>query len=594
MAQIEVSPAPLALPAWQEAIDHAPAWMRWSAVALVAYTLFLFTPTGESADGTAVEHLASAVRLVIEAAAFLWAAGREALPRRLRLALRISGWTSLATAVDYVLLLPEALGGPVLISQTVDAWISLASYLGSLATLLLYPRTAARSGETAALALDTIITVGGVSLLSWTLVTQPSEAVTRDATAHLFVRMFGLAQLAMLAGVNVVVVRGAPLPSVRAFWWFVSGQMLYLPVVCLAQLQEAGFVASWPVDVVYFLGVLPTLVAAHLMRTDPIGPANAGGAHWFLGLNPLPLVIPVIIGVALVGVLVAGATAPALWLAIALTGISVLLVVRLLLSARHNAAFVQAEGVREQRRQAERLQALGRLAGGIAHEFNNLMARVIGNTELGEASLPAGSPAADHFVKARTAAMRAGALTQQLLAFSGQQRTRRVLVDADTIVHETYLRAASGLPLGISPALERGPGPHAVIADAAQLRGAIEELVTNAVEAMPDGGRLAVRLHRETLAQPLVTPWLVVPPGAYVVVAVADSGVGMTAEAVALACDPFHSTKPAHVGGGLGLASVHGFVAAHHGGIAIESAPGEGTTVRLYLPAATSAPPSLL
>ncbi|MFN7979021.1 MAG: ATP-binding protein [Vicinamibacterales bacterium] len=77
-------------------------------------------------------------------------------------------------------------------------------------------------------------------------------------------------------------------------------------------------------------------------------------------------------------------------------------------------------------------------------------------------------------------------------------------------------------------------------------------------------------------------------PGAYVVVAVEDTGVGMTADVVTAACDPFYSTKPAHIGGGLGLASVHGFVAAHHGGIAIESAPGEGTTVRLYLPAAAA------
>ncbi len=122
---------------------------------------------------------------------------------------------------------------------------------------------------------------------------------------------------------------------------------------------------------------------------------------------------------------------------------------------------------------------------------------------------------------------------------------------------------------------------------------AVEELVTNAVEAMPDGGRLGVRLYRDTLTRPLVTPWLVVSPGAYVVVSVADAGHGMTADCVTMACDPFYSTKPAHVGGGLGLASVHGFVAAHHGGIAIDSAPGEGTTVRLYLPAA-AAPAGLL
>lgn len=589
MAQpTEVPPAPPILPAWQEAVEHAPAWMRWSAVALVAYTLFLFTPTGAATNDTAIEQLASAARLVIESAAFLWAARRTDLPRRLRLTLQISAWTSLATALDYLLLVPHAFGGRLIIPPTLDAWFTLASYLGSLAALLVYPRTRARSGENAALVLDTLITVGGVSLLSWTLVTRPSEAIAPNESAQFLVRMFGLAQLAMLVGLNIVVVRGVPSPTVRAFWWFVAGQMLYVPVVFLAQLTEAGFVPTWPVDLVYFLGVLPTLVAMHLMRHDPIVPAGPGYAHWFLGLNPLPLVIPVLVGVALIGALLTGATDPALWLGIALAVISVLLVVRLLLSARHTAALALAETAREQRRQAERLQSLGRLAGGIAHEFNNLMARVIGNTELGEASLSPDSAAAEHFVRARTAAMRAAALTQQLLAFSGQQRTRRLLVDTDTVVHDTYLHATAGLAASVRAAIDRGPGPHAVVADAAQLRGAIEELVANAVEAMPDGGRLVVRLYRETLARPLITPWLVVSPGAYVVVTVEDTGVGMTADVVTAACDPFYSTKPVHVGGGLGLASVHGFVAAHHGGIAIESAPGEGTTVRLYLPAAAA------
>ena len=201
MAQpTEVPPAPPVLPAWQEAIEHAPAWMRWSAVALIAYTLFLFTPTGAATNDTAIEQLASAVRLVIEGAAFLWAAQRGELPRRLRLTLRISAWTSLATALDYLLLVPQSLGGPELIPPTLDAWFTLASYLGSLAALLLYPRTTARSGENAALVLDTLITVGGVSLLSWTLVTRPSAAIAPNESAQFLVRMFGLAQLAMLVG----------------------------------------------------------------------------------------------------------------------------------------------------------------------------------------------------------------------------------------------------------------------------------------------------------------------------------------------------------------------------------------------------------
>ncbi len=584
------TPAPsLALPAqpaWSLAFESAPAWMRWSGGALLGYTLFLLTPTGARVEGTAIASLASLVRLCIEGGALLWAGARVGLPTRFVLSFRIAGWTSFATAANYALLVPAQVGGPTVISPSTDAALTVVGYVATLVSLLVYPRALARPGEHAALAIDTLVTTGGLGLLSWTFVTATSAGLASDPTAQSFIQSFGLAQLAMIAGLNVLIVRGLAVPSPRAFWWYVAGLALYLPVILLAQLNRAGLTPSWPLDVVYYAGVLPTLVACHFVRTDPMTQSGHTGPLWLRDLNPIPLAMPLVVGGALLVTLVTGATGKALPLAATLVAISVLLAARLLLSAHHTARLARAEAAREQRRQADRLKAISRLAGGIAHEFNNLMARVIGNTELGEASLPPHAEAREHFLRARAAAMRAADLTSQLLAFSGQQMTRLEILDADATVHACYARMVRGMPPGIVSDLQHGGGPYAIFADAQQLNAALEQVLDNAVEAMPQGGRLTVRVGREQLRDGLRLAQLAVPPGPYVVVAVSDTGVGMTADAVAVACDPFYTTKPAHLGAGLGLASVHGVIAAHSGGLAIESAPGLGTTVRFYLPAA--------
>lgn len=580
---------PLAMPAapsWVSTFETAPGWLRWSGAALLAYTLFLLTPTGARVDGTPASSFASLVRLCIEGTALLWAAGRADLPARFVLSFRIAGWTSFGTALNYALLLPQQLGGPTILSPTVDSALTVLGYGGTLVSLLVYPRAPVRPGERSALVIDTLVTTAGLGLLGWTFVTETSAGRALDPVAQSFIQAFGVAQVAMIAGLNVMIVRGLAVPSPRAFWWYVSGLALYLPVIFLTQLNAVGLVPNWPIDIAYYGGVLPTLIACHAVRTDPMTHAGHTGPTWLRDLNPVPLVMPLFVGIALLATLVVGPADKALPLAAALVSISLLLAVRLLLSAHHTAELGRAEAAREQRRQADRLKAIGRLAGGIAHEFNNLMARVIGNTELGEASLPAGAEARDHFVRARTAALRAADLTSQLLAFSGQQMTRLELVDAEATVHTCYNRVVRGLPTGIAPELQRGPGPYAVFADAAQLSAALEQVLDNAVEAMAQGGRLTLRVGREHVRDGLRLAQLAVPAGDYVVIAVSDTGVGMTAEAVAVACDPFYSTKPAHLGAGLGLASVHGFIAAHSGGLSIESAPGLGTTVRFYLPGA--------
>ncbi len=264
--------------------------------------------------------------------------------------------------------------------------------------------------------------------------------------------------------------------------------------------------------------------------------------------------------------------------------VSLLLALRLLLSARHGAALARAEAAAEQRRQRDKMQAVARLAGGVAHEFNTLMTRVMGHAELGEDLLAPGAGARVEFQQIRTAAERAAALTSQLLAFSGRQRARLDRVDLAVWLRGAFPEVVRGLPDGVTADLKVAADAAPMWADTAQLGIALAQITANAVEAMPDGGRVTVALVRHDLEQTLATPLLRVPAGAYVALHVRDAGRGIPADDLAAICDPFFSTKAPHLAAGLGLASVYGIVAAHGGGLAVESTVGTGTTISIYLP----------
>jgi signal transduction histidine kinase len=563
-----------------------PPWIWAGGAALVLYTFAeLVLPRGTI--GEPARLTASAARLVIEGAAFLWAAARTDVPSRFRLALQVTGWTSIATAVSYLLLVPEAVGGPVLISSGMNALLTVGSYVGAVAALLIYPRAASHQGERPAMAIDMLITVGGLGLVSWALVTMPSAARTGAETSYWWVIIFGLAELSLLVGLNLVVVRGVAIPSRRAFWWFVAGQAGYLPVVLLTQFEEAGYLdARWS-SMWYFLGVIPTLVAAVFIRRDPTTAApGRASLSWIADFNPLPLLAPVAVGAGLLAALVVGPASAALPMAGTLIAVSLLMATRLLVSARQAARLARAEAEAERLRQRDKMQAVARLAGGVAHEFNNLMMRVIGYAELGEDTLPAAAEGRTEFRQIRTAAERAAALTAQLLAFSGRQRAQLDRLDVAAWLHGAFATMARSLPPGVEPRLDVHAEDTHVWADGTQLAVALGQVAANGAEAMPAGGRLHVALSRHDLDQPLPTPLLRVPAGTYAVIEVRDHGRGIPPADLAAICDPFFSTKAPHLAAGLGLAAVYGIVAAHGGGLAVDSTVGAGTTVSIYLPVA--------
>ena len=239
----------------------------------------------------------------------------------------------------------------------------------------------------------------------------------------------------------------------------------------------------------------------------------------------------------------------------------------------------------EQLRHAQKMEAIGRLAGGVAHDFNNLLTAIVGFTDLIVERLDPRDSTADDVREIRKAADRATALTRQLLAFSRKQFLDSTVLD----VNETVTGLIQMLPRVIGEHIETTtrlePGLPAVWADASQMDQVLVNLVLNARDAMPAGGQLAIETTSVQMDEArLRTDRLALPPGKYVMLVVSDTGVGMDDATRGRAFEPFFTTKPKGKGTGLGLATVYGIIDQSGGGITLDTAPGRGTTVRIYLP----------
>ena len=250
---------------------------------------------------------------------------------------------------------------------------------------------------------------------------------------------------------------------------------------------------------------------------------------------------------------------------------------------------VQAEHLREQLEeklgQAQKLEAIGRLAGGIAHDFNNLLTAITGYSELLLARLSADDPRRAEAQEIAAAAERAASLIRRLLAFARKQVLRPELLDLNAVVLETESMLRRIVGEGVELLLDLHSGAGRVRADRGQLEQVILDLAANARDAMPDGGRLSIETGgAEIGAQEAAARGLA--QGRYALLVVADTGIGIDAETRPRLFEPFFTTKELGEGAGLGLAAAHGIVAQTGGHVELESERGRGTTLRVYLPSA--------
>lgn len=247
---------------------------------------------------------------------------------------------------------------------------------------------------------------------------------------------------------------------------------------------------------------------------------------------------------------------------------------------------MQRHHVEDQLRQAQRLEAVGQLTGGIAHDFNNLLTIILGNAELLVESLDSDGDLRLLAQMTQNAAERGAELTSRLLAFSRRQALAPRATDIGVLLvgMDALLRRSLGEQVELSVIQAEALWPAMV--DAPQLESALLNLSINARDAMPNGGSLTIETRNTHLDAAYAAENVEVRPGPYVMIAVSDTGKGMPPDVLARAFEPFFTTKPVGQGSGLGLSMVFGFAKQSQGHVKIYSEPGQGTTVRLYLPRA--------
>jgi signal transduction histidine kinase/DNA-binding response OmpR family regulator len=260
--------------------------------------------------------------------------------------------------------------------------------------------------------------------------------------------------------------------------------------------------------------------------------------------------------------------------------------------ALHNLAAQQAIQAADEARsnleaqlfQAQKMEAVGRLAGGVAHDFNNLLSVILGYAEIVVEDLSGDHPHRDSLKEIYNAAVRAKNVTRQLLAFSRKQVLEMEMIDINTLVSgfEKLLRRIIGEDIDL--VLSLAPAAGYVKADMSQLEQVIMNLAINARDAMPEGGTLTIETAVVDLDEVYTFNRPDVSPGTYAMIAVSDTGIGMDRDTLSRLFEPFFTTKDKDRGTGLGLATTYGIVKQHGGSIWVYSEPGQGSVFRIYLP----------
>lgn len=253
------------------------------------------------------------------------------------------------------------------------------------------------------------------------------------------------------------------------------------------------------------------------------------------------------------------------------------------ITERKNAQ-TERERLEVQLRQAQKLEAMGTLAGGVAHDFNNILAAILGYGEMAQKQAAEGTALRRHIDAAMSAGMRAKSLVERILAFSRSGMGERVPVHVQSVVAEVLDAVAGSAPPGVRFERRLAAGDAAVLGDPTQLHQVVMNLCSNAVQAIADDGSVTVSIDTVSFAEARPVTTCELPAGSYVRLQVTDNGTGIPARVIDRIFDPFFTTKEVGVGTGLGLSLVHGIVIDLGGGIDVASREGAGSTFTVYLP----------
>jgi len=248
------------------------------------------------------------------------------------------------------------------------------------------------------------------------------------------------------------------------------------------------------------------------------------------------------------------------------------------------ADITEQKMLEEQLRQSYKMESIGTLAGGIAHEFNNMLGIIIGHTELAIDDIPEWNPAAESLREIKTASLRARDVVRKLLSFARKTPSSRKPVHIGTIVKESANLLRKTIPASIEMRLNLHCTIETILADPTEISQVLLNLCTNAAHAMESGGKLTVSLQPVAFEEGDILPFPKLKQGRYVHLRVSDTGCGIPAAHIDRIFDPFFTTKDVSKGTGLGLSVVLGIVKDHQGQIFVHSAPGKGTVFDLYFP----------
>jgi signal transduction histidine kinase/CheY-like chemotaxis protein len=254
------------------------------------------------------------------------------------------------------------------------------------------------------------------------------------------------------------------------------------------------------------------------------------------------------------------------------------------------ASLLERDALIERLRHSHKMESMGRIVGGVAHDFNNILGTMLASVEFALEELPAGSGPRADVETIRAAVQRGADLTQQLLAFSRQQVLEPRVVSLNDLVSDTQRLLMRTLGEDIAIRVSLGEFLSAVRVDPGQVQQILMNLSVNARDAMPTGGTLAIQTRNVTLGESTPMSHSVATPGPYVVLTVSDDGTGMDAATLAQVFEPFFTTKPQGRGTGLGLSTVFGIVKQSGGYIRVASTLGHGTTFEIFLPAVSERP----